>query len=418
MTQNTLGIDFGTSNSAAGIAVNGQPYLVEIETGEKTLPTAIFFDFDARKAVFGNAANRALVEGLEGRYMRALKSVLGTSLMHEKRRYMGETMNFTDIIARFLAQIKRRAEAACYQTFDLALSGRPVHFHSNDPARDAQALTDLRACYLRAGFKDVEFMAEPEAAALAADPAGDADTLHLIVDIGGGTSDFTLFRKPGQGIDILASHGVRVGGTNFDRSISFDHVMPYFGRGSALRKPMGSGTLTPPNRLFHDLATWQMIPFLYTPEVLADVEQMYRQAEQPALFSRLNEVLENQLGHDVAFAVEAGKIAVNKTVNANGAIDLGIVERGLRVGLERAAITASLQPHMQTIKTGVHETLTLAGATPEQVGTIVFVGGSSLMQDVQNLLYSLFPNAAVHQTEAFTAVVDGLALAASARNQG
>jgi hypothetical chaperone protein len=416
MTQNTLGIDFGTSNSAAGIAVNGKPYLVDIEPGEKTIPTAIFFDFEARKTVFGVQANRALMAGLEGRYMRALKSILGTPLMHEKRRYLGETLSFVDIIARILARIKKRAEEACYQRFDYALSGRPVHFHSDNAARDAQALADLTQCYLRAGFKGVDFMFEPEAAALAANPAGDGNTVHLIVDIGGGTSDFTLFRKTASGIDILASHGVRIGGTNFDRSISFDHVMPALGRGAAIRKAMGAGTLSAPNKLFYDLATWQMIPFLYTPEVLQEVAHLRQQAVNPLLFGRLFDVLESQLGHDVAFAVEAGKISANKTTGTKGIINLSIVEKGLQVALAQNMLTASLADHMGAIKAGVLETLKAAEIGTTQVGTVVFVGGSSLMKDVQNLLGELFPLAEVHQTEAFTAVVDGLALAATARN--
>ncbi len=418
MTQNTLGIDFGTSNSAAGIAVNGKPFLVEIEPGKETVPTAVFFDFEARKTVFGTQANRALVQGLEGRYMRALKSVLGTPLMHENRRFLGETVSFVDIIARFLSRIKTRAEAACYQSFDTAISGRPVHFHSDNATRDAQALTDLTLCYKRAGFKEVDFMFEPEAAALAANPAGDEKTVHLIVDIGGGTSDFTLFRKQPAGIDILASHGVRVGGTNFDRSISFDHVMPEFGRGAKINKAMGAGELTAPNKLFHDLATWQVIPFLYTPETLQEVAYLRQQAVQPAQFDRLHDILENQLGHDVAFAVEAGKIAANK-INGQGAnINLSIVEKNLQVPLDKGRMASSLMDHMSAIQTGVVDTLKMAAIAPAKVGTVVFVGGSSLMSDVQDLLADIFPDASVHQTEAFTAVVDGLAMAASAHNRG
>ncbi len=418
MTQNTLGIDFGTSNSAAGIAVNGKAYLVDIEPGQKTIPTAIFFDFDARKTVFGTQANRALMAGLEGRYMRALKSILGTSLMHEKRRYLGESLSFVDIIARILTRIKTRAEDACHQRFDYALSGRPVHFHSDNAARDAQALADLTECYLRAGFKGVDFMFEPEAAALAANPAGDENTVHLIVDIGGGTSDFTLFRKASGGIDILASHGVRIGGTDFDRSISFDHVMPELGRGAEIKNAMGAGTLIAPNRLFYDLATWQMIPFLYTPEVLQEVAHLRQQAVKPQLFGRLFDVLESQLGHDVAFAVEAGKIAANKSGGGGGNINLSIVEKGLQVALGQDMLTASLADHMGAIKAGVLDTLKAAEIGATQVGSVIFVGGSSLIEDVQTLMAEMFPQACVHQTEAFTAVVDGLALAATARNRG
>ena len=58
-----LGIDFGTSNSAAGLAVAGRPWLVELEPGETTLPTAVFFDSDTKTHRIGRSANRALIEG-------------------------------------------------------------------------------------------------------------------------------------------------------------------------------------------------------------------------------------------------------------------------------------------------------------------------------------------------------------------
>lgn len=413
MTVNTLGIDFGTSNSAAGIAVSGKPFLIEIEAGNKTLPTSVFFDFETQRTLFGSAANRALIGGAEGRFMRSLKSVLGTPLMHETRSIMGERLSFIDIIARFLAEIKSKAEATCHQSFDVALSGRPVHFHSSDAAKDAQALVDLEECYLRAGFKQVRFMLEPEAAALAAQTR-DQGGLQLIVDIGGGTSDFTIYRNGASGVDILASHGVRVGGTNFDRSISFDHVMPHFGKGSDIRNELGAGKLSAPNRVFYDLATWQMIPFLYTPDMLKKVAHLHQQAAQPKLFARLHSVLEDQLGHDLAFAVEAGKIRANKTVGDTVPIDLSIVERGLAVALDQQMLAHSLRPHMVEIQAGVVETLAMAGCRSDLVETVVFVGGSSLMADVEHLLAGMFPHAQLQYTDAFTAVVDGLALAASA----
>ena len=258
----TLGIDFGTSNSAAGIAVAGRPWLVEMEPGEQTLPTAVFFEENTCRMRIGHSAARALISGDEGRFMRTLKSLLGTPLLQEERRLGGERLSFATLIARFLAEMKRRAETATHMEFSHALSGRPVRFHSKDEERNVQAEKDLRACYLEAGFQDVLFMYEPEAALRAAAPA---PGLGLIVDIGGGTSDFTAFEQQGDGRPrILASNGVRLGGTDFDRQLSIHHVMPLLGRGSPIRNSFGGGTLPAPNRLFNDLATWQMIPFLYT----------------------------------------------------------------------------------------------------------------------------------------------------------
>ena len=120
--------------------------------------------------------------------MRALKSVLGTPLMQEKRRIAYERLTLIEVVARFLAMLKDRAEAETGMTFSHALSGRPVQFHSTDAARKQQAELDLRAAYEVAGFQGVDFMFEPEAAALASGPL-EKGALGLIVDIGGGTSE-------------------------------------------------------------------------------------------------------------------------------------------------------------------------------------------------------------------------------------
>jgi hypothetical chaperone protein len=146
--------------------------------------------------------------------MRALKRVLGTSLMHERRQIMKERITFVDIIGRFLREVKLRAEAESGLTFDRALSGRPVFFHGPDHLHEPKAEEDLRACYLAAGFEDVDFVPEPEAAAIASGALEASGQVGLIVDVGGGTSDFSAFRAGKEGVTILANHGVRIGGTD------------------------------------------------------------------------------------------------------------------------------------------------------------------------------------------------------------
>jgi hypothetical chaperone protein len=409
----TLGIDFGTSNSAAGYVVDGQPHLIEIEGRAQTLPTAVFFDAEEKRILYGQAAQDALIGGDEGRYMRALKSLLGTSLMRESRMLLGQRMDFIAIVARFLAEVKHRAEAAAGRRFTHALSGRPVLFHSSDETRNQQALVDLRECYQRAGFADVRFLPEPEAAALANRQGLRSGDLGLVVDIGGGTSDFTLFRQQdGAGIEILASNGLRLGGTDFDRELSLQQVMPQLGLGSEIKHMFGGETHTAPQSIFTDLATWQKIPFLYTRETRRAAEDLARHAVQPELLSRLVKTLELELGHDIAFAVEAGKIAANTPDSlAPPEINLGMLEKGLRLPLPAALVAASLAEMAQSIAAAALATTARAEVAPEDVGQLVFVGGSSLMGVVNHAMRQAFPGAAVQQGAALTAVADGLAIA-------
>lgn len=407
-----LGIDFGTSNSAAGYLADGAPRLIDMAPGETTLPTTFFFDFDTRKTLIGEPANQALLEGLEGRFMRALKRVLGTSLMHEKRQILNERVTFVDIIARFLTHIKTRAEAETGLQFTRALSGRPVVFHGAGDAREAQAEADLRACYLAAGFDDVAFLPEPEAAAIASGALEAPGQVGLIVDIGGGTSDFSLFRVGNDGVDILANHGVRIGGTDFDRSVSIDRVMPLLGKGGVLRKMFGTGQTPVPNAIFNDLATWEKIPFLYTAQNRRLVADMLRLAEEPEKITRLAQVLEDEQGHELAFAVERGKIAANSGDRAGG-IALDLIEPGLMAVLSPSDMAAILLPHADALREGAVATLALAGFEPGQVDRVIYVGGSSLMSMVSDTMRAQFPAATHSFTEVFTAVTDGLALASA-----
>ncbi|MTI01455.1 Hsp70 family protein, partial [Roseibium sp. RKSG952] len=386
--------------------------LVEMEAGQFTLPTTFFFDFETRKTLIGEPANAALLDGAEGRFMRALKRVLGTSLMHEKRQILNERVTFVDIISRFLKQIKTRAETQAGRPIDAVLSGRPVVFHGTGDPREDQAEADLRACYLAAGFKHIDFMPEPVAAAISSGALDHPDQIGLIADIGGGTSDFSLFRSRPEGIEILANHGVRIGGTDFDRSISVDLVMPLLGKGTLLRKVIGPGTTPAPAAIFGDLATWEKIPFLYTPQNQRMADEMVRLAEEPGKLARLSTVLRDELGHELAFAVEHGKIAANNH-DSSPLIELDQIERNLTVPVAPEALDQILETHSKKLTEGVSETLRLAGVKAVQVDRIVYVGGSSLMSTVAGTLKAVFPEAQHTFSEVFTAVTDGLSIAAN-----
>lgn len=407
-----LGIDFGTSNTAAGVMAAGRPHLITVEPGRKTLPTSVFFDYDRKVTIYGSVANAALIDGREGRFMRALKSVLGTPLMREKRQIAYERLTLIEVVARFLRMIRERAEAETGQTYDVALSGRPVRFHSTDAARNAQAEVDLREAYIVAGYKDVAFMYEPEAAALASGPLARGE-LGLIVDIGGGTSDFSIFGRDRNTTQIIASHGVRVGGTDFDRAISISEVMPLLGRGAEVRNTLGNGRHLAPSAIFNDLATWQKIPFVYTAENLRMAADFVKLGIDPMLFKRLHAVLEMELGHDIAFAVEAGKIQLNQPDVAEAGIDLRVIEPALWAGLAQTMMDEILANHSRQIADCARETLAMAEVAPDRIGKIVFVGGSSLLKVVEDVMIAMFPNAGLERAEAFTAVADGLAIAAS-----
>ncbi|HUS53697.1 MAG TPA: Hsp70 family protein [Thermohalobaculum sp.] len=412
MHADTLAIDFGTSNSAAAILSGTGVHRIPIEGGADTLPTAVFFPSGGGEMLIGAAATQALIDGEDGRYMRALKSVLGLPLTHETRLISGRSRTIGGIITDFLTALRERSEAATGQRYRKALSGRPVHFHTADKNKDRQAEDDLRACYLGAGFDEVSFLAEPEAAALACHGLGGRTEVGLIVDIGGGTSDFSVFRSRGVKPAILGSHGIRLGGTDFDHAISIAHAMPPLGIGGQLRSAMGAALLPVPRRPYVDLATWSQIPFLYTAETRRMVAQMIRFAVEPEKVSRYGTVIEHELGHELAFAVERTKISVNASGRAD-AIGMGFIEAGLSQTVSPENLAATLASNRILLREAAMKTLQIADIDPNEVERVILVGGSSLMTFVSDEMSELCSSAEILRSEAFTAVIDGLAMATS-----
>ena len=272
------GLDFGTSNTTLGVADPEGPILLPLEGAHRTIPSAIFFEL-GREPVIGRAATAAYVEGLSGRLMRGLKSVLGTPLMEEATPVGRQRLRLRDIIARYLAAVKDRAETASGRSLDSVVHGRPVHFVDGDPEADRRAEDTLRAIARDVGFREVSFQYEPIAAALDYERQVRSEEIALVADIGGGTSDFSIVRlsperrgRADRAGDILANDGVRIGGTDFDRQLSLGTVMPLLGLGS----PMRRGDLAVPNAYFHDLATWSAINRLYNSKTLREIDEVVR----------------------------------------------------------------------------------------------------------------------------------------------
>ena len=234
----------------------------------------------------------------------------------------------------------------------------------------------------------------------------------LVVDIGGGTSDFSVFSRDGDHTTIIASQGVRIGGTDFDRAISIARVMPLLGMGAEIRNTLGAGTHLAPNAIYNGLATWQKIPFLYSAQNRSMARDFAKLGVDPAPFGHLQTVLEMELGHDIAFAVEAGKITLNAAQGEETQIDLDMIAPDLRATLTHQMLQDILAEHAQGIAACAQDTLSLAGITADQIAKVVFVGGSSLLSIVENAMTGMFPQAHLERAEAFTAVADGLARAA------
>ncbi len=412
-------IDFGTSNSAVVLPVDGVRdglRLVELEAGHTSIPTAVFFNAEDGSRAFGRAAVQAYVDGYDGRLMRSIKSILGADLMERSTEVgLGMSVKYLDVVIAYLRRLKQVAEAGRGGALKRAVIGRPVFFVDGDPVRDCRAEATLAEAARAVGFDEVAFQFEPIAAALDFERSCETETLVMVADIGGGTSDFSLVRVGPQRHarlerqdDILANHGVHVAGTDFDREVSLAAIMPELGFGSR-----GRQQARVPGAVYFDLATWHLINTVYAANRVVECRLMRNMYADLRVHDRLMRVLEQRLGHALAAQAEAAKISVSESGHA--AINLELVEPGLHPAFDEGRQRLALAERLDSIVAAARETLQQAGIAAAAVGALYFTGGSTGLTALTEAIAAVVPAARRVSGDRFASVASGLGVYASRR---
>lgn len=405
------GIDFGTSNTTVGISDPKGPYLLPLEGTHRTLPSAMFFEAGSDGVQVGRSAIDLYLEGADGRFMRALKSVLGTRLLNEKTYVQRRMTTFASILGLYFSNLKHQAERKFERELSEVVVGRPVRFVDSDDAADLEAQNSLKAIVVGQGFRAVEFQYEPIAAALDYEQSVSHEELVLIVDIGGGTSDFSVVRvsperrdKPDRAGDILSNGGVHIGGTDFDRYLSLRSVMPHLGFGSLTI----DGKRNLPSGYFHDLATWHRVNQLYKKNVLGELRQVRYEAELRDLVDRFIRIVENRQGHNIAIAVERAKIELTSSAQARAVIEgQGDWAHFL---ITRDEFHDAVDEAVMRIIVTINHVLADASVDAADVETVVLTGGSSMVPILRDKILAMFPRARAAESDLLGSVGIGLAL--------
>jgi len=404
------GLDFGTSNSALGIVRDGVPRLAPVEGDNTLIPSAIFFDFENHgRVIYGREAIDAYIGQHDGRLMRALKTILGSSLMDEKTAVGRRRIALTEVVELFIRHLKSRAEEFAGHAIDQVVHGRPVRFTEHDDAAEARAQTVLEEIAHRAGFRHVSFVYEPIAAAYHYEETATQEELVLVADIGGGTSDFTVIRvgpsrraKVDRRDDILANAGIRIGGTDFDRLLNVDAVMPLLGLGTQLI----AKNLPMPRATYYELATWATINFVYTQRTEREVAGLVADSREPEKTVRLFHTIRKRLGHRIAFAVEDAKIALSD--EARTTIPLEFLERALSAETSQTAFDHAIAEKMHRLREIASRCIADAGVRPAQIQTVFLTGGSSRVPAVRAALSGAAPAAQMTSGSDLLSVAYGL----------
>lgn len=419
MPEYVAGIDFGTTNSSAAISDGKTVHMVDVENGKDTIPTALFFTEKTNQIFYGREAKSKYTDGdISGRFMRSMKRILGSPTMRDGTVVNGKMTKFDTIIGYFIKYLKQRIDNMAQESVESVVIGRPVHFRDNDPEGDIQAEAELEKIAREAGFKNIAFQYEPIAAAFAHEQKLNSEKLAFVVDIGGGTSDFTVIRlsperksKLDRADDVLSNTGVRIGGNDFDKALSMKMFMPYFGLGSEYKS--GSKTLLLANSPFISLSTWSSVNDVYNYKTLNMVRGYTVWGLEPAKTKRLYEIIENRLGHRNLDYVESTKIALSTIPNY--AIKLDFLSDTPTIEANRDIFETAIQPYMETIEKSIQECIAGAKIKNTDIELVILTGGSTEIPYVSNKMQTLFPNAAISADNKMASVGLGLAYDAMRR---
>ena len=216
-----LGIDLGTTNSAAAILEAGRPVIIPSAEGPtiagKMFPSVVAFTKDGQLLV-GEPAKRQAVTNPEGSVFE-VKRKMGTN---EKITIHGKNYTPQQISAFILQKIKRDAETFLGETVTKCIITVPAHFNDNQ----RQATKDAGEI---AGFEISRIINEPTAASLAYGlDKTDKEMKILVFSFGGGTNDTTIMDFGGGVFEVLGTSGdTQLGGTNLDSAV-VDYLLSEF----------------------------------------------------------------------------------------------------------------------------------------------------------------------------------------------
>lgn len=351
-----IGIDLGTSNSAAAVLRGGRPVLIPsaegVSLGGKAFPSYVAITADGQMLI-GEPARRQAAANPEGT-TTAFKRRMGT---RDRIRLRDKEFSPEQLSAFLLQKIKRDAEAFLGESVAKAVVTVPAYFDDNQRSatKDAAGI---------AGLEVVRLVNEPTAASLAygLDRAGE-ELRIAVIDLGGGTLDVTIMEF-GKGVfEVKSTSGdTKLGGTDMNQAI-YDALAQRYYEQSGI-------------------------------DVRRDTKAAARLME----------------------AAEIAKIELSTSVSTHLSLPyigaVGGEPRHLEMDLGRAELERLVRPTIERCRRPLEQALHDAGITAKQVDRVVFVGGPTRMPAVRGFFEEMFGRQAEMGVDPMECVAAGAAIQA------
>ncbi|PVB60653.1 Hsp70 family protein [Labrenzia sp. 011] len=413
----TIGLDFGTSNTVAVSAEGngGTRAMTFRDRGEAfaSLPTVLsFLDRSAGKPPHAEVGPWAIRQFLESygdvRFIQSLKTFAASSAFAGTGIY-GKRFAFEDLMATFLKCAFERAGTTVDPASVRLVVGRPVEFAGHRPD-EALAMARYRAAFRKLGFEDILFVMEPVGAAFSYAQSLDRDTTILVADLGGGTTDYSLMRFHTHAGHLSATPlgrgGVGIAGDTFDYRIIDNVVLPRLGKGS-LYKSMGKELEIPPN-LFSNFARWHLLSIFKTSDDFREMKKLLRWCLEPEKIELFIDLVEEDQGYPLYKSVSETKAALSGADEAE--LVFAPLGKDFRATVTRRDFESWIAPDLQKMDRALDTALEKAGLREADIDRVFMTGGTSFVPAVRQQFANRFGAEKTSGGNELTSVANGLAL--------
>ncbi|HEY8270344.1 MAG TPA: Hsp70 family protein [Pseudobdellovibrionaceae bacterium] len=414
MSETFLAIDFGTSNSLVGAFHKNQrieALKLDPKATDPTLMRTLLYFPHADLCYYGAEAIEQYIEqDMEGRLFRSFKSHL------PNQAYLGTILSnriltLENLVGIFLLELKKRAEALLGCPIENAVIGRPARY-SMDPVADGFALHRMQKATQFAGFKNIQFVPEPLAAAFDYRRQLTTEKIVLIGDFGGGTSDFTLIRLSPEKFrreDVLSIDGCPLAGDALDSIFMSHRLNEYFGAKSRYRFPLSSNVLTMPAGVTQRLNHPAHIVHLKEKETYEFIREIGKCAiteKDKAAIERLFVLIEDQQIFPFFETIEKTK----RELSDHPLSSFKFAYPGIEIyeSFSQSQFVDWAESTKEAIFAGLDRCLSSAGLTSQQVDLVCLTGGTAKVGFIQKELEKRFGRERLQAQSHFHSVLSGL----------
>ncbi|WP_422040314.1 Hsp70 family protein [Roseibium sp.] len=413
----TIGLDFGTSNTVA-VTADGPGATRPIRFQDRdesftSLPTVLsFLDRGAARSLHPEVGPWAIRQFLESfgdvRFIQSLKTFAASSLFKGTGVY-GVRFEFEDLMSTFLRCAFERAGTSFDPAGTRLVVGRPVEFAGHRPD-EGLAMERYRKAFRKVGFEDILFVMEPVGAAFSYAQSLQRDTTILVADLGGGTTDYSIMRFETAGGHLKATPlgrgGVGIAGDTFDYRIIDNVVLPKLGKGSAYQS-MGKVLEIPPN-LFSNFARWHMLSIFKTSDDFKEMKKLLRWCLEADKIELFIELVDEDQGYPLYKSVSETKARLSEEDEAE--FSFSPLGTDFRATVYRRDFESWIAGDLAKMDKALDPALAKAGLRDNEIDRVFMTGGTSFVPAVRRQFANRFGAEKISGGNELTSVANGLAL--------